>query len=225
MKKILIVEDDIEIANLEKDYLEVNNFETKIINDGLKVEEEVKNNQYNLIILDIMLPNISGLEICKTIRNITKIPIIMVTAKGEAIDKIKGLNIGADDYVVKPFDPAELVARCKSNINMYERINLNTSEIIINDLKIIPDNYKVFKNNKEIKMPNKEFELLLFLITNPNIVFSKEQLFEKIWGLEYVSDDATVTVHINRIREKIEDDSSNPKYIETVYRAGYRFNR
>lgn len=225
MKKILIVEDDIEIANLEKDYLEVNNFETKIINDGLKVEEEVKNNQYNLIILDIMLPNISGLEICKAIRNITKIPIIMVTAKGESIDKIKGLNIGADDYVVKPFDPAELVARCKSNINMYERINLNTSEIIINDLKIIPDNYKVFKSEKEIKMPNKEFELLLFLITNPNIVFSKEQLFEKIWGLEYVSDDATVTVHINRIREKIEDDSSNPKYIETVYRAGYRFNR
>lgn len=225
MKKILIVEDDIEIANLEKDYLEVNNFETKIINDGLKVEEEVKNNQYNLIILDIMLPNISGLEICKAIRNITKIPIIMVTAKGESIDKIKGLNIGADDYVVKPFDPSELVARCKSNINMYERINLNTSEIIINDLKIIPDNYKVFKSEKEIKMPNKEFELLLFLITNPNIVFSKEQLFEKIWGLEYVSDDATVTVHINRIREKIEDDSSNPKYIETVYRAGYRFNR
>ena len=224
MKKILIVEDDNAIAQLEKDYLEINDFNVKILNDGNDVIKEVNNN-YDLIILDLMLPSISGYDLCKSLREITNIPIIIVTAKGESIDKIKGLNMGADDYVVKPFDPAELVARVKANLKMYDRLNNISDEIIIGDIRIVPQNFKVFKNELELKLPNKEFELLLFLATNPNIVFSKEQLFEKIWGLEYMSDDATVTVHINRIREKIEDNPSEPKYIETIYRAGYRFNK
>ena len=236
MALILIAEDDKEIAMLEKDYLEINDFEVIIASDGLKAEELIKKNDFDLIILDIMLPQKSGYDICRDIRNIIDVPILMVTAKTESIDKIRGLGLGADDYIVKPLDPAELVARVKSHIAQYNRLtnknngnNNNNSDgkdycVNIGNTKIMLKSWKVIKNGVEIKFPNKEFELLKFLALNPNIVFSKEQLFEKIWGYDYVGDNATVTVHINRIRDKIEDDPKNPKIIETVWGAGYRLN-
>lgn len=225
MNKILIIEDDNDIALLEKDYLEMNDFNVEIVEDGHKVVNLLKEVKYDLIILDIMLPNINGYDICKMIREELDIPIIMVTAKNEMVDKVRGLGLGSDDYITKPFDPAELVARVKAHINTYQRLKGKENEIVVRDIKILTDSYKVFKNGKEIKLPNKEFELLNYLALNPNIVFSKESLFEQIWGLSSDGEDATVTVHINRIREKIEDNPSNPKIIETVWGAGYKFNK
>lgn len=229
MSKILIVEDDPEIAMLEKDYLEINGFETEIIDNGKQALEALQTNSYDLVLLDLMLPGQNGYDICRQIRDKINIPILMVTARTESADKIRGLGLGADDYIVKPFDPAELVARVKSHLSRYERLTGSTKNDIDNtitfrEFKIMPKSRKVYKLDTEIKLPNREFELFLFLAENPNIVFSKEQLFEKIWGFDYIGDSATVTVHINRIREKIEDDPSNPKVIETVWGAGYRLN-
>ena len=229
MSKILIVEDDAEIAMLEKDYLEMNDFETKIIADGKEAVFALLEGGYGLVLLDLMLPGQNGYDICREIRDKTNIPILMVTARTESADKIRGLGLGADDYIAKPFDPAELVARVKSHLNRYDRLTGSAhrsqdGKILIGDLAILPKSWKVYKGNAEIKFPNREFELLVFLAENPNIVFSKEQLFEKIWGFDYVGDSATVTVHIGRIREKIEDDPQNPKIIETVWGAGYRLN-
>lgn len=230
MSKILIVEDDAEIAMLEKDYLEMNDFETEIIANGKEAVFSLLEGGYDLVLLDLMLPGQDGYDVCRQIRDKTNIPILMVTARTESVDKIRGLGLGADDYIAKPFDPAELVARVKSHLNRYRRLtgsikNGNDEyEIMIADLKILPRSWKAYKGESEIKFPNREFELLLFLAENPNIVFSKEQLFEKIWGFDYVGDSATVTVHINRIREKIEEDPANPKIIETIWRAGYRLN-
>ena len=234
-KKILIIEDDEDISMIEETYLQAYGFETKTIADGNLVYQEIENNSYSLVLLDLMLPGISGYEICKNIREKINIPIIMVTARTESIDKIKGLSLGADDYISKPFDPAELVARVYANLRQYERLtkfsdNNKTKdnpnrEIVIQDIRILPDSWIVYKKDKELKLPNREFELLKFLAQNPGIVFSKEFLFEKIWGYDYMGDSATVMVHINRIREKIEDDSKNPKIIETVWGAGYRLNK
>lgn len=231
MSKILIVEDDEEIAMLEKDYLEINGFITEIISDGSLVEKKVMENSYNLIILDLMLPNVNGYEICKSLREKTDIPILMVTARTESIDKIRGLGLGADDYICKPFDPAELVARVKAHLSRYNRLKTPIVQIPEDDevlkigkLTIMLKNWKAYKNEDEIKLPNREFEILKFLALNPNVVFSKEEIYVKIWGYDFLSDNATVTVHINRIREKIEDDSSKPKIIETVWGAGYRLN-
>jgi DNA-binding response OmpR family regulator len=229
VSKILIIEDDPEIAMLEKDYLEIDGFEAEIIADGTKALEQLFKNTYDLILLDLMLPSKSGYDICREIRNKIDVPIIMVTAKTEPVDKIRGLGIGADDYIAKPFDPAELVARVKAHINRYSRLKGsangdNNNYITVADLRVLPRSWKVYKGELEIKFPNREFELLLFLAENPNIVFSKEQLFEKIWGYDFVGDSATVTVHINRIRDKIEDDPAKPKTIETVWGAGYRLN-
>lgn len=233
MPKILIVEDEDEIAMLEKDYLEVNGFETVIEEDGKAAIDRAINESYDLMILDIMLPGISGYDICRIVRDKIDIPILMVTAKTESIDKIRGLGLGADDYIAKPFDPAELVARVKSHLSRYKRLtNSNSGEVSdkeegiikVGNLRILINSWKVYKGEEEIKLPNKEFELLKFLAMNPNIVFSKDHLFDRIWGYDYIGDAATVTVHVNRIREKIEDDSNNPKYIETVWGAGYRFN-
>lgn len=204
MNKILIIEDDNDIALLEKDYLEMNDFNVEIVEDGYKAMNLLKDVKYDLVILDIMLPNINGYDICKMIREELDIPIIMVTAKNEMVDN---------------------VARVKAHINNYQRLKGKENEIVVRDIKILSESYKVFKNGKEIKLPNKEFELLNYLALNPNIVFSKESLFEQIWGLSSDGEDATVTVHINRIREKIEDDPSNPKIIETVWGAGYKFNK
>lgn len=227
MKKILIIEDDAEIAMLEKDYLEINGFETEVIANGKQALTALIGGGYDLVLLDLMLPGQDGYHICRQIRDKTDIPILMVTARTESADKIRGLGLGADDYIVKPFDPAELVARVKSHLKRYERLKGakdSKDSILIGDLKILPKSWKVYKGETEIKLRSREFELLLFLAENPNTVFSKEQLFEKIWGLNYAGDSATVTVHINRIREKIEDDPSKPKIIETVWGAGYRLN-
>ncbi len=232
MSKILIIEDDDEISMLERDYLEINGFSADIISDGSRAVDAALYGSYDLILLDLMLPGMNGYEICREIRDKVDIPILMVTAKLESVDKIRGLGLGADDYIAKPFDPAELVARIKSHLKRYSRLTdaanrtqtLADDAIVIGNLKIMPRSWKVLKGEEEIKFPNREFELLKFLATNPNIVFSKEQLFEKIWGYDYVGDNATVTVHINRIREKIEDDPGKPRIIETIWGAGYRLN-
>ncbi|MGI5963781.1 MAG: response regulator transcription factor [Lawsonibacter sp.] len=231
MRKILIVEDDPEIAMLEQDYLEIEGYTTTVVDNGQTAVTEALQGGYDLILLDLMLPGCNGLDVCRMIRDRTNIPILMVTARSESSDKIRGLGLGADDYIAKPFDPAELVARIKAHLNQYTRLtgSGNRSEqfdaIVVGDVRILPHSWKVYKGNREIKMPNREFELLKFLAENPNIVFSKERLFEAIWGYNYVGDSATVTVHIGRIRDKIEDDPSNPKLIETVWGAGYRLNR
>lgn len=237
MARVLIAEDDVEIANLEKDYLEIGGYEVVIAGNGNDALCLLEKEKVDLMILDIMLPGKSGYDICREIRDKIDIPILMVTAKTESIDKIRGLGLGADDYVVKPFDPTELVARVKSHLQRYERLtgkSISSREerefdaeeysIEIGPLKILTKSWKVMKDGEEIHFPNREFELLKYLAMNPNIVFSKEHLFERIWGYDYVGDSATVTVHINRIREKIEDDPKNPTIIETVWGAGYRLN-
>lgn len=235
-EKILIVEDEEEIAMLEQDYLEINGYRTMVESDGKKAVELALTGDFDLILLDLMLPGKNGYDICREIRDQIDIPILMVTARSESIDKVLGLGIGADDYIPKPFDPAELVARVKSHLSRYERLTGNGKEaargaalkdkeiICIGDLEVHTRSWKVYRAGKEIKFPNREFELLKFLAMNPNIVFSREELFEKIWGYDYVGDSVTVTVHINRIREKIEEDSKSPKIIETVWGAGYRLN-
>jgi DNA-binding response OmpR family regulator len=233
MSKILIVEDDDEISMLERDYLEISGFCADVISDGSKAVPAALSGNYDLILLDLMLPGMNGYEICREIRDKIDIPILMVTAKLESVDKIRGLGLGADDYIAKPFDPAELVARIKSHLKRYERLTDTTKKpqqaaedaIVVGKLRILPRSWKVLKGEEEIKFPNREFELLKFLASNPNIVFSKEQLFETIWGYDYVGDSATVTVHINRIREKIEEDPTKPITIETVWGAGYRLNK
>ena len=214
---------------LERDYLEIEGFQTQVISDGGAVEEAALTGAYDLILLDLMLPGRSGYEVCRRIRDQVDVPILMVTARTESVDKIRGLGLGADDYIAKPFDPAELVARVKSHLSRYQRLTGGRGEddgaIQVGDLRILPQSWKVFKGNQEIKMPNREFALLKFLAENPNIVFSKERLFETIWGYDYVGDSATVTVHVGRIRDKIENDPAHPKIIETVWGAGYRLNR
>jgi len=228
VKRILIIEDDQAIAELERDYLEINGFETEIATDGDMGLKLACSKEFDLILLDLMLPYKNGFELCREIRKQSEIPILMVSAKKESIDKIRGLGLGADDYIVKPFDPAELVARVKAHLSRYDRLTsvdkpTSLPEIIVGKLRILPQAWRVYVGDKEIKLTSKEFELLLFLATNPNIVFTKENLFNSIWGLDAMGDVATVIVHINRLREKIEEDSSNPCYIETVWGAGYRF--
>lgn len=196
----------------------------------MKVMEELKQYHYDLVLLDIMLPGMSGYDICRRIRDEIDIPILMVTARAEAVDVIRGLGLGADDYITKPFDPSQLVARVRSHLKRYRRLTEKQApagepeRITVKDLVIEPKNWKVWKGGTELKLPNREFELLRFLAENPNLVFSKEELFEKIWGVDYVSDAATVSVHVNRLREKIEDDARNPRIIETVWGVGYRLN-
>ncbi|EGW36623.1 response regulator transcription factor [Desulfosporosinus sp. OT] len=228
MKRILIIEDDQAIAELERDYLEINGFEIEIATDGDMGLKLACSKNFDLILLDLMLPHKNGFELCREIRKKREIPILMVTAKKESIDKIRGLGLGADDYIVKPFDPAELVARVNAHLSRYDRLTsvdkpMSMQEIIVGKLRILPQAWRVYVGDEEIRLTSKEFELLLFLATNPNIVFTKDNLFNRIWGLEAMGDVATVIVHINRLREKIEEDSSNPSYIETVWGAGYRF--
>ena len=233
MKKILIVEDDKKIAQLEQAYLEMSGYETSCVYDGACVEAEVEQGNYDLILLDLMLPNCSGHTICMHLREKTDIPILMVTALGESVDVIRGLGLGADDYITKPFDPAQLVARVKAQLARYERLAGKTaamedttrkSKITVQNICIYPENWKVYVDGEEVRLPGKEFELLLFLARHANMVFSREQLFEHIWGYDYESDAATVSVHINRIREKIEKEPKNPKIIDTVWGVGYRLN-
>ena len=232
MEKILIVEDDEKIARLEQDYLEINGYETVWLADGAGVVSELRSHAYDLVLLDVMLPGCSGYDICRQIRDEIDIPILMVTARTESVDAIRGLGLGADDYITKPFDPSLLVARVRSHLKRYARLTAGKSEgvieskerIHVQDVVLEPKTWKVWKKGKELRLPNREFELLRFLAENPNIVFSKEELFEKIWGYDYISDAATVSVHIGRLREKIEEDPRDPKIIETVWGAGYRLN-
>ena len=229
-RRVLIVEDDEDISMVEETYLQSAGYETRIVTDGGQVNEVLSGEVFDLIILDLMLPGKSGYEICREIRDKVDIPILMVTARTETLDKIRGLGLGADDYIAKPFDPMELVARVSANLRQYDRMLSKEraeepEEIRIHNLRILVNSWKVYKDDVEIKFPAREFEMLKFLAMNPNIVFSKEQLFEKIWGYDYAGDSATVMVHINRIREKIEDDSKNPKILETVWGAGYRLNK
>ena len=227
MSKILIVEDEEAIADLEKDYLEMSGYEVRIENDGIKGLEAAMNGEVDLIILDLMLPGMDGYDICKKVREEKNIPIIMVSAKKDDIDKIRGLGLGADDYMTKPFSPSELVARVKAHLSRYERLigsNQKSNEIVeIRGIKIDKTARRVYINGEEKIFTTKEFDLLTFLAENPNHVFTKDELFREIWDMDSIGDIATVTVHIKKIREKIEFDTSKPQYIETIWGVGYRF--
>ena len=222
MRKILIVEDEETIADLEKDYLELSGFEVEVANDGETGLEKALKDAYSLFILDLMLPGVDGFEICKKIREEKNTPIIMVSAKKDDIDKIRGLGLGADDYMTKPFSPSELVARVKAHLARYDRLTGSAVEknkiIEIRGLRI-----DVWVNDVEKTFTTKEFDLLTFLASHPNHVYTKEELFREIWDMESIGDIATVTVHIKKIREKVEVDTSNPQYIETIWGVGYRF--
>ena len=227
MKQILIIEDDINIAELEKEYLQLNGYKVEIVQDGNQGLKKALMGVYDLIIVDLMLPGKDGYEIVKEVRDKYEIPIIIVSARSEDVDKIKGLGFGADDYLTKPFSPSELVARIKSHMLRYERLSgkkIQVSIISHKSLEIRTDSHKVFVNGKEVILTTKEYELMIFLASNPNIVFTKEQLFDNIWGEEYYGDTATVAVHIQKLRKKIEKDPGNPEYIETLWGTGYRFN-
>ena len=228
MSKILIVEDEVAIAELEKDYLELSGFDVVMQHTGDAGLKAALNEDFNLIILDLMLPNVDGFEICKKVREKKNTPIIMVSAKKEDIDKIRGLGLGADDYMTKPFSPSELVARVKAHLARYERLvgsGVKANEIIeIRGIKIDKTARRVYVNGEEKAFTTKEFDLLTFLAENPNHVFTKEELFNKIWDMESIGDIATVTVHIKKIREKIEFNTSKPQYIETIWGVGYRFD-
>ena len=227
MSKILIIEDEVAIADLEKDYLELSGFEVEVANDGQTGLDKALNEDYDLVILDLMLPGVDGFEICRQVRAEKNTPIIMVSAKKDDIDKIRGLGLGADDYMTKPFSPSELVARVKAHMARYERLIGSVMEenkvIEIRGLKIDTTARRVWINGEEKTFTTKEFDLLTFLASHPNHVYTKDELFSEIWDMESIGDIATVTVHIKKIREKIEFDTSKPQYIETIWGVGYRF--
>lgn len=226
MDKILIVEDDRAIAEIERDYLELDGFEVEIAPDGILGLNRGLSGEFNLILLDLMLPGLDGFSVCRKLREKLDIPILMVTARQEDIDKIRGLGLGADDYIEKPFSPSVLVARVKANLAQYRRLTAARkvpAEITLGDIRINTGTHRVFVGNREVELKNKEYALLLFLMLNVDMVFDRETLYEKVWGLDALGDNATVAVHINRLREKIEKDPSKPQHIETVWGAGYRF--
>ncbi len=225
MERILIVEDDELIAELERDYLLAEGLEADIITNGTEAVRQFRKEEYAAVLLDLMLPGRSGFDICREIRTWSDVPVLLVTAKKEDIDKIKGLGLGADDYVVKPFSPVELTARVKAHIQIHRSLKEGNKEevIIAGLLKIYPGSYRVYKGEQELELTGREFKLLLFLARNPDIVFSREQLFDSVWGMDAVGDMSTVTVHVNKLRDKIEDDPSVPRHIQTVWGVGYRF--
>ena len=222
MQKILIVEDDGDIAAIERDYLELNNFQVEIAADGITGLERGLRGDF-----DLMLPGMDGFNLCRRLREETDVPILMVTARREDIDKIRGLGLGADDYIEKPFSPSVLVARVRAHLARYERLTgarqRTRPELQVGGLRLNMETRRVFVDGQEVDLKNKEYELLQFLMLHMDIVFSREELYEKIWGLDAMGDNATVAVHINRVREKIEPDPSHPRYIQTVWGAGYRF--
>lgn len=227
MSRILIVEDEVAIAELEKDYLELSGFEVETVHDGESGLKKALEEDFHLLILDLMLPGLDGFEICRQVRDIKNTPIIMVSAKKDDIDKIRGLGLGADDYMTKPFSPSELVARVKAHLARYERLIGSAAEankiIEIRGIKIDTTARRIWINGEERSFTTKEFDLLTFLASHPNHVYTKDELFSEIWDMESIGDIATVTVHIKKIREKIELDTANPQYIETIWGVGYRF--
>lgn len=227
MAKILIIEDETAIAELERDYLELSGYEVTIAEDGLKGKKAALEEDYDLVILDLMLPGSDGFEICKAIREAKDIPILMVSAKKDEVDKIRGLGLGADDYMTKPFSPSEMVARVKAHLQRYERLvgsGIRENKLIeTRGLRIDKTARRVFVNGEEKAFTTKEFDLLTYLAENPNRVFTKDELFREIWDMDSIGDIATVTVHIKKVREKIETDTANPQYIETIWGVGYRF--
>lgn len=227
MKRVIVVEDDESIGELLRDYLELNGFGVSVFTNGIDGLNNIKKEECDLLILDVMLPGLDGFEILRQIRDEKDIPVLIVSAKKEEVDKIRGLRLGADDYITKPFSPGELVARVNAHITKYERLRSKFGKkesltiITIKGMEIHKDARRVFVKGKEINLAQKEFELLLFLSQNPNRVFGKDELLDKVWGYDSFGDVATVTVHVARIREKTEEDPSNPQYIETVWGAGY----
>jgi len=227
MARILIIEDESAIAELERDYLESHGFAVELENNGDSGLRRALAGQYDLIILDLMLPFVDGFEICRQIRQTKDIPILMVSAKQAEIDKIRGLGLGADDFMTKPFSPGELVARVKAHLSRYERLkgtkDAQQDQIRVRGLIIDKPSRRVYVNETEAPLTSKEYDLLTLLASYPDRVFSKDELFERIWGLDSMGDLNTITVHIRRLREKIEQDPSNPQYIETIWGVGYRF--
>ena len=226
MKKVLIIEDDKSIAEIEKDYLEMSGFETIAVEDGTEGLELAEKEKIDLVVLDLMLPGTDGIEILRRIGEKKSFPILVLSAKTDETDKIRALNLGADDYMTKPFSMGEFVARVKGHIKIYEKLSGNgkkTNVINIHNLTIDKDDRRVFVNGKELGFTQREYELLLFMAENPNRVFSYDMLFEKIWGFDALSDTTTVTVHVSKIRDKIEADPAKPQFIETVWGVGYRF--
>ncbi len=226
MERILIIEDDEAIAAIEKDYLAIDHFEVEIAADGRSGLEKALHGDFDLILLDLMLPGIDGFTLCRRLREALDIPILMVTARREDIDKIRGLGLGADDYIEKPFSPGVLAARVKAHLAQYARLKKTDRrmpvQITIGSISINADTHRVHVNGVEIELKNKEYELLLFMALNEDVVFNREALYERIWGMDALGDSATVAVHINRLRDKIEEDPGNPRYIQTIRGAGYR---
>lgn len=227
MKRILIIEDDLCIAELEKDYLEIDGFQVDIETDGSQGLQRLQQMSYDLLVLDLMLPGLDGFEICKRVRKTNNIPILLVSAKSEDMDKIRGLGLGADDYMTKPFSPVEMVARVKAHISRHESLlgtkPDNQDDIKFRGLVINKTARRIFLNGQELQFSSKEYDVLFYLASNPDRVLTKEQIYEHIWGEEALGDLTTVAVHVRKIREKIEADPSNPKYLETVWGVGYRF--
>lgn len=227
MDKILIIEDDVAIAEIERDYLKLDGFAVEIAADGNVGLERGLSGEHSLILLDLMLPGMDGFAICRALREQIDVPILMVTARQEDIDKIRGLGLGADDYIEKPFSPSVLVARVKAHLARYRRLTgseRTSGEIQIGGIRLNEETHRVYVDGREVELTNKEYELLLFFMLNVDVVFSREQLYERIWGWDAMGDSATVAVHINRLRKKIEQDPANPRYIVSVWGAGYRFN-
>ena len=225
MRKILIVEDDTAIAAIERDYLEIDGFDVEIAPDGITGLEWGLSGAFDLILLDLMLPGLDGFTVCRKLREQVDIPILMVTARQEDIDKIRGLGLGADDYIEKPFSPSVLAARVKAHLARYQRLagpEKRKAEITLGGLRLNTETHRLYVDGREVELKNKEYELLLFFLLHIDAVFSRETLYERVWGMDAMGDNATVAVHINRLREKIERDPSRPRYIETVWGAGYR---
>lgn len=229
MPEILIIEDDAAIAAIERDYLELSGYRVTICADGAAGLAAALEERYDLLLLDLMLPEVDGFAICRAVREKRDIPILMVTALGKDVDKIRGLGFGADDYIEKPFSPSVLVARVKAHLAQYQRLKgpaeRKPKQVTAGALTADPEQRLIFKNGTALPLKNKEYELLLFLMRHAGQVFSREDLYEMIWGLESMGDNITVAVHVNRLREKIEDDPSHPKLLQTVWSVGYRLSR
>ena len=228
MDRILIIEDDPAIARIERDYLELSGFSVTLREDGESGLREALRGECDIILLDVMLPGMDGFTVCSRLRETLDIPILLVTARTEDMDKIRGLGFGADDYIEKPFSPSVLVARVRANLAQYRRLKQGSREdgvLRSGSLTLDPRSRRVFAEGREVELKNKEYELLLFFMRNAGMVFDRETLYERVWGMEALGDNATVSVHINRLREKLEDDPADPRYIQTVRGAGYRFRK